>query len=270
MNQFDTSYSAALQDVLEFGSIKHGRNGRTRSLFNVCIVADMTEGAFPLLTRREMFYRGVFGEMAAFLMGTEFLQDYKDFGCNYWDANAKAWDKNKDRKPEDYKVGQYVGALWREFAGVDQLSALVQGLIDNPDSRRHVLSSWHPAAESCLPPCITMITFQHDNGLLNAHVTQRSADMCLGVPSDFIGIGLLLQLICREVGMQPGTLAFSLVDAHIYEQHVEGALMLLNQPGYEAPSLAISEDTGLFNFKPELCEIRGYRFSPAIKFEFVA
>lgn len=270
MNQFDTSYSVALQDVMEFGSVKCGRNGATRSLFNIQVVADMSEGAFPLLTRREMFYRGVFGEMAAFLQGSRLLQTYKDFGCNYWDANAKAWPRNYERAPEDMEVGFYVGALWRNFEGIDQLRNLVDNLRKDPDSRRHVLSSWHPGAEACLPPCITMIVFQHDNGLLNAHVTQRSADMCLGVPSDFVGVGLLLQLICREVGMTPGTLAFSLVDAHIYEQHVEGVLMLLNQPGYETPHLAISEDTGLFNFKPELCEIRGYRFSPAIKFEFVA
>lgn len=279
MNNYELSYKALLYSILHSGTRKEGRNGWTKSKFGLTLCVDLKEG-FPLLTARKMHYKGVIGEMAGFIRGCEMLSDYKDFGCNYWDANAAAWAKNEGLRPVDMSIGQYVGSLWRDFSAysevqsddhtpIDQLRELVYQLRHNPSSRRHVLSAWHPAAKSCLPPCTVMAIFNVDGPALNCHVTQRSADMCLGVPSDVAGYALLLALIAKECGFTPGKLMFTFVDAHVYKEHIVPLESYLEAPITDLPQAVLS-NLGLFHFVPADFELLGYNPAPAIAFPFVA
>lgn len=270
---YEASYLAALQDVLEFGEERVGRNGSTRSLFNVNIHADLSH-SFPVLTTRKMHLKGVIGEFCAFASGSHFLKTFKDFGCNYWDANAKQWHVNEGKSVEDMLVGEYVGALWRNYDGEDQLDDLIKGLKSNPDGRRHVLTSWHPKGISALPPCTVMAIFYHMNGKLSCHVTQRSADMCLGVPSDFVVYGLLLAYISKLVGMRPDMLSFTLVDAHVYEKHLDQAYELTERQPHVPPALIVKDEVlapaRYLAPLPDNFAIVNYAHSPAINFDFVA
>lgn len=278
MNSYERDYKALLNTVLCMGAHKEGRNGKTLSKFGVTLRVDLQEG-FPLLTARKMHYKGVFGELAAFVRGHQMLADYKNLGCNYWDANAVAWAENEGLGLKNMSIGQYVGSLWRDFSahsetqsearvGRDQLRVLTDQLRNNPSSRRHVLSSWHPGAKSCIPPCVVMTVFNVEDDELNCHVTMRSCDMCLGLPSDVAGMALLVYLLCRECGLRPGVLMFTLVDAHIYAEHAESLESYLQEPVARLPKLVL-HNVDLFTFKPEEAELVGYLHGPTIQFPFV-
>ena len=59
------------------------------------------------------------------------------------------------------ELGPVYGKQWRDFKGpsrqVDQIKRLIDGLRDRPDSRRHLVSAWHPAEleERRFPPATT-------------------------------------------------------------------------------------------------------------------
>jgi thymidylate synthase len=152
---WEHDYLKLLYEVAESGEVQEGRNGTTLSKFGVMIESrDLEDAHFPILTTRKMYPEGIFGELAAFVRGAEMLREFKQFGCNYWDANAAAWKINQGRPIDDHRVGKLYGSKWRWFHGVDQLEQLVRGLKEEPRSRRHVLTTYDPSEEyQCLPPC---------------------------------------------------------------------------------------------------------------------
>ena len=116
----------------------------------------------------------------------------------------------------------------------DQIGYVVDTLRRDPASRRLVVSAWHPAnaAVSRLPPCHYSFCFNvspareagGDGGpdLLNCHLTQRSADLALGVPFNLACYAFLTHVVAGLTGLRPGRFAHSLVDAHVYVDHIDG------------------------------------------------
>lgn len=105
----------------------------------------------------------------------------------------------------------------------DQVQFIVDALNgDNPyrgpESRRLVLNAWHPsnAQASELPPCHYSAVFNVQSGQLNTHLTQRSADIALGVPFNIAAYSALNKLIAQETDYESGYFNHTLVDAHIY------------------------------------------------------
>ncbi len=92
---------------------------------------------------------------------------------------------------------------------------------------------------------------------------QRSADLFLGVPFNISSYGLLLLLLCKETGYEPGELIGNFGDVHLYNNHLEQAEEQLDRYSYDLPEVSIllsdilkgEFDVNLFN----------YEYHPAIK-----
>jgi len=52
---------------------------------------------------------------------------------------------------------------------------LIEGLIKNPNGRRHIVSAWNPSdvPAMALPPCHTMFQFYVADGKLSCQLYQR-------------------------------------------------------------------------------------------------
>jgi len=270
-HNFELDYIALIEDILENGERREGRNGTTISVFGRTFTVDMsdTPNEFPLLLGRKMFYRGVFGEFAAFLRGPKNVKDFEDMGCNYW----KQWEDN-----DDGDITVDYGNLWLDFDGVNQLDVLRESLKNNPMDRRMLISGWNPAnlSKNSLPCCHLLYQwYVRDGDYLDMVWYQRSVDTMVGLPSDIILAAIWNVLLANECGYKPGKLIFNLGDTHIYEEHLP-KIQEYKQNRHKATrslpvyGLGMVPGEKIENFTPDKIQIVDYNPGPVIKFEVKA
>lgn len=236
-------YHNLVEDVLKNGNIKDNRTEEnTISFFGYDYKINIGEG-YPLLTTKKMNtfrWDSMLHEVEWYMSGKHHIRELTE-KTSIWDA----WADNNMNLPSAY------GRFWRRFPvpelksqldgedwinkdskyvneindGLvfDQLKFVIDALKgDNPhrgpESRRLVVSAWHPsnAHISSLPPCHFTFVFNVQNDKLNLHLTQRSADIALGVPFNIAAYSLLLKLVANQTDYNTGIFHHSLVDAHIY------------------------------------------------------
>lgn len=144
--------------------------------------------------------------------------------------------------------GKQYGWLWRNNDNVDQLVNLITSLKQNPFSRRHILSAWNVRTlhEMALPACHSFAQFKVEQNKagqfwLNTHLTQRSGDMFLGVPYNVSSYSLLTIMLARVLGYNTGEFSHIIVDAHIYEDHLDAVEEYLDSPNERYPVLEFSQ-----------------------------
>lgn len=74
---------------------------------------------------------------------------------------------------------------------------------------------------------------------LDCALTQRSCDMCLGVPINIASYSLLTHIIARITNTEPRYFVWTGNDVHIYEHHIETAKLQLQTAYAESPTLLI-------------------------------
>lgn len=273
MRNFEIDYVNLVTRVITEGEHRTSRAGFTVSLFGTALQIDcMERGEFPILTQRKIFTQGIFGELAAFLEGAQDLQTFKAFGCNYWDANAAVWRDNMDLPLEQQQVGKVYGYQWRYWAEhLDQMAELVKSLKSNPYSRRHLLTTYDPAAleEMCLPPCHLLAQFNvRTTKQLDCIVTMRSVDLCLGLPSDIILYATLMLILCNETGYTPGKLTFMLGDTHVYRNHIDLFQEHASRKMHPLPGFTLALTAGIDTFDPSDLTLINYQHSGVLNYDF--
>jgi len=259
-------YKELVKQVLAFGEVKEGRNGVTTSLIGTQLKFDAAN--IPLLNSRKIFYKGVVGEFSAFMNNCTKLQDFKDRGCNYWDA----WADNKGTLRLDYVTQLHNNLITLKGLQTPQLEALKIGLVNDKFSRRHIINLWVPENLRILslPCCHYSYQFivSTDNKL-NMIWTQRSADVMVGIPSDMILAYLWVQCLSKELGFKPGEVTMNFGDTHIYEEHITGAKQYLEVLEPRLIPIATLNDkfTCIESFYPDQLDIIQYDPHPSIKFE---
>src|SRR5690625_4090061 len=122
----------------------------------------------------------------------------------------------------------------------------------NPDSRRHIVSSWNPEdiPHMALPPCHTLFQFYVADGKLSCQLYQRSADIFLGVPFNIASYALLTHLIAHECNLEVGEFVHTFGDAHIYSNHVKQIKLQLEREIRPFPTLSLNnEKQSVFDFE---------------------
>ena len=132
-------YLDLMRHVLEHGDRKTDRTGTgTLSIFGWQMRFNLEDG-FPLLTTKKLHVRSIIHELLWFLQGDTNIRYLRENGVSIWDEWAD----------ENGELGPVYGKQWRrwetpEGTTVDQIARLVEGLKNNPDSRRHLVSAWNP------------------------------------------------------------------------------------------------------------------------------
>lgn len=281
-------YLNLVQYVLENGVYQPNRTGvGTLSVFGYFYKVNLKDG-FPLLTTKKMYVKSMIYELFWYLSGDSHIKNLRE-KTKIWDAWAdeeghletaygRFW--RKFPVPQQGADGERWGDKWTSVdietgqKVFDQIQFVVDTLKEikiNPDTknlRRMVVSAWHPgnAAESKLPPCHYTFCFSVKAGKLNCHLTQRSGDIALGIPFNLACYSLLTQMIAQETGYDVGEFAHTIVDAHIYENHIDGLKEQLKREPTTLPIVKIANKP-FFELGPDDITLEGYSSGPAIKFE---
>lgn len=175
---------------------------------------------------------------------------------------------------EYYNMG-YEEVAYDTYEGIkvferstDQLQVLIDGLKNNPDSRRHIMNAWNVGEldKMALPPCHTLSQFFVKNGKLSCHLYQRSADLFLGVPFNIASYSLLTHMLAQICNLEVGEFIWTGGDVHIYKNHVDAVKEQLSRTEKELPTLWIDENiTDIEQFTMDSFKLEGYDPHPTIK-----
>lgn len=274
------TYLNLMQHVLDQGHVKTDRTGTgTRSVFGWQMRFDLENG-FPVLTTKKLHLRSIIHELLWFLQGSTNIAYLKENGVSIWD----------DWADEHGELGPVYGKQWRRWETVvpgkegepptirtiDQISQLVDGLKNNPDSRRHLVCAWNPGEvdRMALPPCHALFQFYvapaasndtDQRPRLSCQLYQRSADIFLGVPFNIASYALLTMMIAQVCNFRPGEFIHTLGDAHLYSNHLDQAKLQLSRSPRHLPTMKINPEVkDLFAFRFEDFSLEGYDPHPHI------
>lgn len=264
-------YLDLVDRVLTKGVRKTNRTGMdTISCFSEHYKIDLSEG-YPLCTTKKMNFKSMLYEVLWYLSGDDHIRNLR--------KHTKIWDAWAD---ENGNLDTAYGRYWRKFPSAqinpatgkyevvefDQIAEIIKLLKTQPNSRRMVVSAWEPgnAHNSKLPPCHYTFAFNVIGENLNCHLTQRSGDIALGIPFNIAAYSLLTQIIANEVGMKSGYFSHTIIDAHIYLNHVDGLKEQLKRKPKPRPKLEILKKP-IDQLQFEDFNLIGYESCEPIKFE---
>ncbi|RKN78925.1 thymidylate synthase [Paenibacillus ginsengarvi] len=257
------TYLQLCETILHEGVHKSDRTGTgTISLFGYQMHFDLEQG-FPLLTTKKLHLRSIIHELLWFLRG--------DTNVAYLHENdVSIWDEWADASGE---LGPVYGRQWRSWpaldgSAIDQISAVIDQIRTNPDSRRMIVSAWNVAEldQMALAPCHCLFQFYVADGKLSCQLYQRSADVFLGVPFNIASYALLTMMMAQVTGLKPGHFVHTLGDAHIYANHLEQVKLQLTREPRGLPTMTLNPDVrSIFDFQYEDFTLSNYDPHPRIK-----
>lgn len=284
----ENQYLNMIHDVLKYGSMENGRNGKALTAFGASMHFSLKDGTLPLLTTKKVAWKTCLRELLWFIQGqtdNTILQS----------QNVKIWNGNSSREFLDSRglhhlnendLGPIYGFQWRHFnapyktckddytgQGVDQLQYIINSL-KNPEernSRRLVMSAWNPCQidQMALPPCHVMCQFNvTDGNKLDCALFQRSGDIGLGVPFNIASYSMLTHIIAKHCDLEAQDFYYYLGNCHIYDDHIDLLKEQANRVPYNFPTLKITEKCeDISHYKEEMFIVENYEFHETIKME---
>ncbi|MBP1474154.1 thymidylate synthase [Frateuria sp. MAH-13] len=293
MRHPEYQYLDLLEQVLDRGDQRLDRTGvGTRSVFGALVRFDLSDGTVPVLTTKRVYWKLAVKEMLWFLTGGTNIQPLLRENVRIWtdwplaayrratgeDISQEAFER---RIVEDDafaarwgELGPVYGKQWRRWLGVDgaehdQIAALVKTLRENPASRRMLFHAWNVGelAGMALPPCHMVYQYHvTSDGRLNCLLYQRSADLLLGAPFNFVGAAALQLMLAQQAGLRPGELVWVGGDVHLYLNHVEQAREQLAREPRPFPRMTLARHArSIDDYRIEDFVLEDYAPHPPIK-----
>lgn len=256
-------YLDLLNTIMTTGVDRGDRTGTgTRSIFGHQMRFDLSQG-FPLLTTKKLHLKSIIYELLWFLAGDTNARYLQEHGVRIWNEWAD----------HDGSLGHIYGFQWRSWpdyrgGSIDQITQAVNDIVNNPESRRIIVSAWNVGDldNMNLPPCHAFFQFYVADGRLSLQLYQRSADCFLGVPFNIASYALLTMMMAQVTGLKPGDFIHTLGDTHIYHNHFDQVKLQLTREPRPLPRMVINPDVkSIFDFRYEDFELRDYDPWPHIK-----
>ena len=296
MSKFDKEYLKLCKKILTEGVEVQNRTG-TNSIkipsYNFHF--DLSD-EFPMLTTKQVFYKNAITEMLWIYQAqcndvrwlkerNNHIWDEWEIGDDgIWKATQNVLDENGKLVKKDIEkdfgkewaqtIGTAYGWIVKRYGLVDNLLFKIK---NNPTDRRMIMSLWQDEFldTAVLPSCVWCSEWDVTDGKLNMLVHQRSCDVPLGLPFNITQYAVLLSMIAHCTDLEPGTIDWSIKDAHIYVNQIDGIKEQIERgetlEDLEAPELWLNsekKDFYQFDNSRELkdIKIRKYKHHGKISF----
>ncbi|MCB9318527.1 MAG: thymidylate synthase [Lewinellaceae bacterium] len=259
------AYQDLLRHILADGVVKTDRTGTgTISVFGHQMRFNLADG-FPMLTTKKLHLKSIIYELLWFLQGDTNVGYLQEHGVRIWNEWAD----------EAGELGPVYGKQWRSWESpdgktIDQISRAVELIINNPDSRRILVSAWNVGEldQMALTPCHALFQFYVADGKLSCQLYQRSADVFLGVPFNIASYALLTMMMAQVCDLEPGDFVHTFGDAHLYSNHLEQARLQLEREPRMLPKMIINPTVrSIFDFSFDDFSLIDYHPYPHIRAE---
>ncbi len=264
MSQADEIFLSNCRDILINGTYDTHETVRTRwpdgtpahtiKRFGIVNRYDLTK-EFPALTLRKTNLRACVDEI---------LWIWQKKSNRLADLNSHIWDAWADEKGTIGKAyGYQLGIRHKYKEGwFDQVDRVLYDLKHNPSSRRMITNIYNhqDLSEMQLYPCAYSMTFNVQNGRINAILNQRSQDMLVANNWNVCQYAVLLHMFAQVSGLQAGELVHVIADAHIYDRHIPLVKELLEKQPYPAPAFVMNPAVkDFYAFTVEDFQLTGYQ-----------
>lgn len=276
MSKADQQFVSMCKNILDHGTTTEGEKVRphwedgtpayTIKNFGVTARYDLRE-EFPALTLRRTALKSAMDEV---------LWIYQRKSNNVNDLNSHIWDEWADETGSignayGYQIAQVTHYADGDF---DQMDRVLYDLKHTPFSRRIITSMYnvHDLPEMHLYPCAYNVTYNvtqdpdEDRLVLNMVLMQRSQDILAANNWNVCQYAILLMMVAQSVGMIAGELLHVIVDAHIYDRHVDIVRELIERPQYPAPKVSLNPDVkDFYDFTTDDLIVEDYQHGPQVK-----
>lgn len=276
----ENQYLNLLFHLINDGEKINDRTGvGTRRIVGHSMRFSLKKNTIPLLTTKRVYWKGIVAELLWFISGSTNAKVLSDQDVHIWDGHSsKEFIESRGFNYPEGEIGPGYGFQWRYAGanypntedGIDQLQNVIDGLKNNPFSRRHIISAWHPnqVDQMNLPPCHLLYQFfvNSDNSL-SCIMYQRSCDSFLGVAFNIASASLLTHLIAKVCGLTAKEFVWFGGDVHLYENHIEQAKEQLQRTPREFPKIELPNVNKIEDFTIDNIKLIGYDPYPTIKAE---
>ncbi len=271
MSKWDKEYIKLCKKILNDGIEVENRTGINTIKIPSYHLEFNLQDEFPCLTTKQLYFRQAILEMLWIYQAqsndVRWLQerdvhiwDEWEIGEDgKWRANQNVFENGKIEKKDivrdfgkeyAHTIGTAYGYIVRKFELMDRLLNTIK---NNPNDRRMLMSLWQDdyIKTAVLPSCVWSSEWDVTDGYLNIWVHQRSCDVPLGLPFNVTQYAVLLSLVAQVCNLKPGVINYSIKDAHIYVNQVDGIKEQIRRfetlGDYEAPELWINPEIKEFN-----------------------
>ena len=237
----DYFYQKIIKQIHETGDLIETRNALCKSCFDL---EPITLIKTPLVTLRKTAWKKALRELEWFMSGEIQCPDEL---MDWWDGQLDehrhyhcGYSEQLRRSRSPFSMNGI-----KHNVGFDQIKYILDGLRNNPNSRRLVMTTWNPwdmanitelnnnpkTPSTCHG---TLIQYFVRDGYLHAYHYQRSADILLGLPHNLIQHWALLLYFAHHTHLEVGSLRYQLGDAHLYqhESHIAATEQLIKLQTY--------------------------------------
>lgn len=236
MIKVDYAYQNLISDILNNGIPQSDRTSVGNSIQSFGkTIRFSTHGKYaPLIQCRTMAPRIAFEEWKWMMSGSTDVKVLQNKNVHIWDGNStrEFLDSRSLHDVPENNIGKAYGYQYRSYGGLtDQITKVYESLKNNPTSRRHVVSIWNPNEldEMALEPCFHLYEFVYINGELNLYVHGRSSDVVFGLPYNLAFSYFWLKSFADALGYKTGDIFMTLSNAHIYDNQIELAKMIIEE-----------------------------------------
>ena len=218
---------------------KDGTPAHTISVNHVFHTYDISKGESPFITLRPIAIKSAIGELLWIYqdMSNDLDVLKNKYNVTWWDS----WDIG------DRTIGCCYGETVRRHK---LLTNLLNGLITNPDGRRHIMELWQEddfKNPHGLKPCCHETNFsvrhEQDGDYLDMILMIRSSDSLTALCINEMQYEVLLHLVARHCGFKVGVFSSIITNAQIYDRHIENAKEMLNRKSIScSPKIWLNPD----------------------------
>ena len=267
MAKWDKEYIKLCKKILKEGKRVENRTGTDSIKIPSYTLNFNLEEEFPVLTTKQLFFKNAITEILWIYQESSndvnWLKERNNHVWDEWEINEDGyWIANQmipNEKGELVKtrikkffgkeyahtIGTAYGWIVKEY---NLMENLINTIKNNPRDRRMVMSLWQNKHldTAVLPSCVWSTEWDVTDGKLNLWVHQRSCDVPLGLPFNITQYATLLSLVAHCTGYKAGEMNWSIKDAHIYINQVEGIKEQIKRyeelPDLKAPTIWINPE----------------------------